>query len=1393
MLSPPVEPESPDPQTGFPEKPAMSAQWAATSRVNPRFETLWLEDGLPDKTVRAVAQDAQGFIWLGTSHGLARYDGTRMEVLAADPERPNSLAHNRVFALLLSHRGDLWVATGGGLSRYRPEHRDFESQHHDPKDDGTLSSDLVLSLEDAGDGTLWVGTAKGLDRFDPETGRAQRLGELHPPLQAGNIRALHRDVEGRLWIGTRDGVFTLDGSTQTLRRAPLAPEPGQGSEITSAGSQGPRVQAIASGLEGEVWVGTRGQGLLRWDKGSDSLQRVTEPVTDDVIFSLASDPTGALWVGTMEQGLFRRSPEGLWGHSQADPGDATSLKDNAILTLFVDRSQTLWAGSFQAGVHRVGLRTLELGRHDNGRNSLSCMPSAVTNDLLLLGPDLLLVATDTGLAAIHGSTGQCEVYTHDPRSSVSLSSSTVLSLEQDHDSGSAEPKVWVGTLDGLDRLNLADGKVERIPAIRSLPVYVLASSASGDRSADLWVGTTKGLYRFAESRLEPVEWSQVEASSEGADGPLKVNSISFDQRGGAWLGTGLGLLTVDPGTGLLARPAAVEGSPELASRVGAVHVDAAGTVWVGVDEVGLFAIKTSGERWSPMGIGEELPDFKRFGTLFSDTRGFLWAATTRGLHRIHPVDRTVTSFRASDGLQSEDFIGNSMYRSETGAYFLGGRRGFNVFEPESLTSDDVVPEIGLTRLFHFNQALIPGEPHRGFTLPAPIDQLDRVTLTHHDYVFGFEFAALHFADPSRNRLAYRLHGFEEDWNSVEGGQGRATYTNLAPGDYEFQVQGANPHGAWNRRGTSLQVRVLPAPWRTWQAYVLYVVLALAMILSLFWYRTTALRRRARELEQGVRERTAIIETLLEQKDEEMATLSHEFRTPLTLILGPTKNVLRSVKEPGLRRQLSVVRRNAFRLLRMVDQLLHMEGFRVQVALPRRSQPVKRVVESIGESFRDLAAESEIEVVIGPVEEMWVCLVPDTLEKVLLNLLSNAVKYTPEGGRIELSAVMEQHRAAITISDTGIGIAREQQTRIFQRYQRVLEKEGDRVAGAGIGLALVKELVEAHEGTIELDSEPGSGTRFTVRLPLDVSPQVGASQDLDTELLELELQTLMEQKRTAREPGWGSPAPTSSQVPMDEPIEDGRPQVLIIEDNPDMSSYIADTLAPRFQCRAALDGESGLELAWQEIPDLIISDIMMPKVDGFEVVRKLKDDERSSHIPVILLTARGDRKSRHRGWQERADEYLTKPFDEKELLLRVDNLLEIREILRRRFAQELAPGAKRLESAGRGLNPRDREFLEKFQQMIANQFEDPELKLSRMTSLMALSERPLQRKLKALIGQTPIEYLRAYRLNRAGELLHEGLLVAEVADRTGFSSQAYFATCFKAHFGVTPSEYRDRLS
>ena len=417
--------------------------------------------------------------------------------------------------------------------------------------------------------------------------------------------------------------------------------------------------------------------------------------------------------------------------------------------------------------------------------------------------------------------------------------------------------------------------------------------------------------------------------SDGRDASLDVNSIAFDSRGGVWLGTGIGLLTVDPDSGWLDRPAAAEGSAELASWIGAVHVDSDDTVWAGVDEMGLFAIQSTGEPWPPMHIGQELPDFKRFGTLLTDTRGLLWAATTRGLHRIELDERRVTSLRASDGLQSEDFIGNSVYKSEAGDFFLGGRRGFNIFRPELLTSDEIIPEVSLTRALHFNEVLVPGKPHRGFTLEAPIDQLDSVTLTHRDYIFGLEFAVLHFADLSRNGLAYRLHGLEDDWNQIESGQGRATYTNLAPGKYVFQVQGVSPQGVWNRDGASLKVTVLPAPWASWQAYVLYVVLTSAVISLLFLYRTAALRRRARELEQGVRERTAIIENLLERKNEEMATLSHEFRTPLTLILGPAKSAIQSVQSTEIRKQLSVVRRNAFRLLRMVDQLLHMEGFRVQ--------------------------------------------------------------------------------------------------------------------------------------------------------------------------------------------------------------------------------------------------------------------------------------------------------------------------------------------------------------------------------------------------------------------------------------------------------------------------------
>lgn len=771
----------------------------------------------------------------------------------------------------------------------------------------------------------------------------------------------------------------------------------------------------------------------------------------------------------------------------------------------------------------------------------------------------------------------------------------------------------------------------------------------------------------------------------------------------------------------------------------------------------------------------------------SDATGRLWVATPRGLFRIDPVTRDVTSFRTSDGLQSDDFVGNSFDQSASGWIYLGGRRGFNVFDPLSIVLDPKPPQVSLTSFLHFNEALSPGEEHRGFTLSAPIEQLDRLLLTHRDDVVGFEFAALHFSDPARNRFAYKLHGFDSGWTETSARNPRATYTNLDPGSYVFQVRASNPHGVWNEEGRRIAVEVLPAPWVTWWAYAVYALLSVSALTLLYLYRTAALRRQSQELEQAVYERTATIESLLEKKNEEFANLSHEFRTPLTLILGPVKSLLQALDEPTAREKLSVVRRNGHRLLRLVDQLLHMERFRVQRALPRRPRAIRQTVEWIGQSFEELAEERGVKVSTGPVEDLHVELSPDALEKILLNLMSNALKYTPESGTVELSAVAEGDQARIVVRDTGIGIAPEHQSKIFERYHRVQDEHREKVTGAGIGLALVRELAEGHGGTIQLESRVGEGSTFVLHLPLTDPAKATETPQPASELLELELEALTEQgaaiDRGAETEGPGR-VPTTAQ--------DRSTTVLVIEDNPDMLRYIAEILSRRHTCLTANQGHEGLLLAWEHVPDLVVSDIMMPGMDGYQVIRNLKDDDRSSHIPVILLTARGDRTSRHRGWQERADEYLTKPFDENELLLRVDSLLAIRAILRERFAQDFAPGTPAIAAVADGLNPRDQAFLENFRRMISRHYGDSGFRLAQMTSQMALSERPLQRKLKALLGRTPNEYLRAYRLKMAGDLLREeDLTVAEVADRTGFGSQAYFATCFKAQYGVTPSAYRDR--
>ena len=599
---------------------------------------------------------------------------------------------------------------------------------------------------------------------------------------------------------------------------------------------------------------------------------------------------------------------------------------------------------------------------------------------------------------------------------------------------------------------------------------------------------------------------------------------------------------------------------------------------------------------------------------------------------------------------------------------------------------------------------------------------------------------------------YLLDGFHEDWIESDHEHRVATMTNVPPGNYEFRVRARYERGDWQERRNPISITILPPPWKTWWAYLSYAAALLATITIIYRYRTAALRRRATELEKAVADRTLELrnnekeiqslaeglEIQLERNEQLIANISHEFRTPLTLILGPANRLLRKVEKPENQALLQMIRRNSHRLLRLVDQLLGLSRLKAGDQLAREAQSVNAAVDGIAGSFGPAVVERELKLSTFAEPGLWVLCTPDTLDNIVLNLLSNAVKNTPEGGSITVHAEGNgEEWVRISVEDTGIGISEQDQKIVFDRFHRLGDQK-EQQPGSGIGLALVKELVIEHGGRVELTSQLQKGTTVSVTLPRTSMPAdtvEGGPAVRIAGRTELEVETARESE--------SAPKPASNLADSD------RPLVLVVEDNADMRHYLYELLVSQFDCIEAENGDDAVQLAVEYVPDLVLCDIVLPGMDGFHVAHVLKEDERTCHVPIILLTARHDRESRLEGWKEKVDGYLTKPFNDEELLLRISNLLEIREILKSRFTDHFFS-----ENGKNGMQPKDRAFLNKLESEMEKHHADEHFGLEQMADVLYVSPRQLQRKLKAVTGQNPAGFLRAYPPEKSAQVVED---------------------------------------
>jgi signal transduction histidine kinase/DNA-binding response OmpR family regulator/streptogramin lyase len=1003
----------------------------------------------------------------------------------------------------------------------------------------------------------------------------------------------------------------------------------------------------------------------------------------------------------------------------------------------------------------------------------------------------LWIGTDGGgLNYLDRKTNTYTHYIHDPKDPKSLSSNSVISLELD-----SYGDLWIGTWEGgLNRFDKKTGYFRHYYHDQDNPKSLGSNyvfSIFEDTSKKLWVGAFyEGLDLYDRESDSFIHYKR-DASNPGAIGHNRVFTMFEDSKKNIWIGSeGGGLIHMQRDkneepvfTSYRYNPD--EPSSLSSNLINAVYEDSRHNLWIGT-WAGLNRFDYQTRTFKAFRKEDGLADNVVYG-IIEDDDGNLWVSTNQGISKFDPVNLKVENYNTADGLQAQEFIRGSFLKSKSGEFFFGGVNGFNSFYPNEVLSNPNIPPVYVTNFWIYNDLMKPGVGNSPLT--SNITETEEIILPYTQNEFSFEFAALNYSQAFKNRYSYYLEGYDKTWHDA-GTQRKASYAKVPPGSYTFRVKATNNDGVWNEKGTVLTIIVDPPWWKTWWAYVAYGLTVVAVFL---WYRQNLINRERlrNDLKLEHLELTKMQE-MDKLKSYFFANISHEFRTPLTLILSPIRDMVAGTFKGDVKKQYQLVIRNGERLLRLINQLLDLSKLGAgSMKLKASKLDIVGFVRPIVASFDSYAQRSQIKFSFEhPPEPVWVYFDPDKFEKIITNLLSNAFKFTHEG-EIKITVrvlALPQYKVVsgqplhgkveIAVKDSGTGIPHEYLSSIFDHFYQVAYHSN--AEGSGIGLSLTKELVELHKGTIHVESTEGNGSVFKVLLPQ------GRDHLKDTEIDESDGPIALINRTVA---GFDHVLPVGIPTLTPDGVSESQgqlPRLLIVEDNTDMRTYIKQSLQENYQIIEASDGKEGLKKGMENIPDLIVSDVMMPGLDGITLCKNFKQNIYTSHIPIILLTAKADLESRIEGLETGADEYLSKPFNAYELQVRAKNLIRSREILRERFTQ-----SKKLvlEPKEISITSLDEKFLKNVLQVIEKNIGDSEFRVESLGKELEMDPMAVYRKLKALTGQTAVEFIRTIRLKRAAQLLkQQKLTVAEVTYNVGFNDLQYFRTCFKKQFGVSPSEY-----
>jgi len=1348
-----------------------------------KFKHLGINEGLSQNSVFCILQDHNGLIWIGTEDGLNKYDGYGFTIYKHKNEDKTSLSHSQVNALLEDENHNLWVGTSGGLnvmdaitgkfSRFN-----LSTVHADE------NRDFISSLIKDSDNNIWIGTYDGLKMYDKAHRRFISFtpkGLASTNYSRNKVKTLFQDRQGIIWISMGNDLLRFDPVNKQFLALPSVLQ-------LSKTLKKSDIRVIREDGKGQYWFGTESEGLFKFDSKNGLLlnynttnSRLSANVVRDILLT-----GNSVWIGTRGGLSILNTKTEQFTNYNYNRFDPSSLSHNSVRSFLKDHDGNIWLGTFAGGINIYNPESENFTNISEQTGQKPGLNHSVVSSILLNKDGTLWVGTEGGGLNYVDRNKQIFKYFSIQQSQRIDQSNIVKSIAEDKDGS-----LWVGTYDGLVNFNARTGATqmqtlnkEKEDQNKNLEINSILVADSG-----LWVASNgSGLY-FMDRNHHIRSFQHVTDHSNTLSSDNLTALLSDGQT--LWIGSQRGLNSFNPKTNNFTRFSNNPNNIHSISNnaVLCLFMDNSRHLWIGT-QGGLNLYDQSTHKFYAITESEGLAN-NVVHAIQQAPNGSLWISTNKGLSNIsfgnlsshftfaHPI---ILNYTLDDGLQSNEFSDRATASDEKGELFFGGINGISSFYPDRLIRNSSKPNI------IFTEFDIKDKPVNVLSdkspLKLPINDTKQVILTYDQAFINIKFAALNYNNAVKNQYAYKLEGLTNDidWHYV-GNQRTATYTNLGAGDYIFKVKAANNDGIWNNTAKILHIKILPPPWKTWWAYCIYFIILISLLYLFYYYSyKTANLKHALDMEHKLHEKD---EELLQRKLGFFTNISHEIKTPLTLIMAPLEKLINMNEGNNkVQNQLMLMQRNGDSLIRLINQLLDFRKFESgNMKLKAIEGDVVKFAKEVVSAFEAYALDRKINLKFHTDSRhitLWFD--PDKLEKILYNILSNAMKFTQHGGEVMLSITNEPNGfVLISIQDTGIGIPKERKIHLFEQFSRH-EDSNLNSNGSGIGLSFTKGLVELHHGQITVESkvrtmEAEGATNFTVSLPKGSEHLSEEEKAVDTADSEQINNYCYDRSST-------KPLPSEPVNQQDEYDLGEKPVMLIIEDNVDVLEFIASVFEHHFTIHRTPDGLKGWNKALEVIPDIIISDVMMPEMTGTVLCGKLKSDPRTSHIPVILLTARTPLIYKIEGLETGADDYITKPFSVRILETRVYNLLDSRKKLRERFSKDIY-----LQPTNMAITSPDEKFLKKVMDFIDNNMEEPTLSVEEMGKEVGMSRVTLYRKIKALTNQTAIEFIRNVRLKRAAQLLEQNKLnVNEVAYMVGFIDVDYFRKCFKEQFGYTPKAY-----